>query len=424
VLIAVMKKHQRYFPVEKPALSGAEGDGKLLPHFIAVRNGDSRHLDLVRQGNEHVIRARFADADFFVREDVKHKLEDFRPKLATLTFQKQLGSMLDKAERVEKLAAVVARMLNLGEAETRTALRAAHLCKADLTTKMVVEMTFLQGVMGREYALRSGETPEVALAIREHYLPSGAGDALPASKPGIAVGLADRLDSLAGLFAAGLAPTGSADPFGLRRAALAVTQILSEKGIDFDLRAALEAAIDLLPDNVRPSGDARQELVSDLLAFLTSRLRGQLLDMGYRYDVVDAVLAEQRHNPHKTLLAVKQLAEWTKHPDWPQILAAYSRCVRIIRDQKETYPVSDDKFIEPAEKALYAAYQTASVQSVSSVDQFFKALLPMIPTISKFFDDVLVMAEDPALRENRLGLLQRIAGMAQGVADFSKLEGF
>jgi glycyl-tRNA synthetase len=416
VLIAVMKKHQRYFPVER--------DGKLMPYFIAVRNGDGRYLDLVREGNEHVIRARFADADFFVREDVKHKLEDFRPKLATLAFQKQLGSMLDKAERIEALTAEIASLLSLGEADMRTALRAAHLCKADLTTKMVVEMTALQGVMGREYALRSGETPEVALAIREHYLPSGAGDVLPESKAGIAVGLADRLDSLAGLFAASLAPTGSADPFGLRRAALAVMQILSEKGIDFDLRAALDSAIDLLPDNVRPAADARDKLLADLLAFLSGRLRGQLLDAGYRYDVVDAVLAEQGHNPHRTLQFVKQLSEWVKREDWSQILAAYSRCVRITRDQKQAYSISADKFIEPAEQGLYAAYQRASLKAVSSVDEFLNALLPMIPVISKFFDDVLVMTGDQALRENRLGLLQRISTMAKGVADFSKLEGF
>jgi glycyl-tRNA synthetase len=413
VLIAVMKKHQRYFPVEQ--------DGRLMPHFIAVRNGDSRHLDLVREGNEHVIRARFADADFFVREDVKHTLEDFRPRLATLTFQKQLGSMLDKAERVEKLTAVVARMLGLDDEETQTALRAAHLCKTDLTTKMVVEMTALQGIMGREYALRSGETPEVALAIREHYLPSGAGDALPASKPGVAVGLADRLDSLAGLFAAGLAPTGSADPFGLRRAALAVTQILAEKRIDFDLRAALDAALRLQPPAVQPITDS---LITDLLSFLAGRLRGQLLDAGYRYDVVDAVLAEQGHNPHKALQFVQQLSAWVKRADWPQTLAAYSRCVRITRDQKTQYSVNSERFVEPAEKELHAAYQSASVKSTQSVDEFFTALLPMIPAISKFFDDVLVMAEDQSLRENRLGLLQRISAMAKGVADFSKLEGF
>ncbi len=418
VLIAVMKKHQRYFPIEK--------DGKLLPHFVAVRNGDSRHLDLVREGNEHVIRARFADADFFVREDVKRKLEDFRPRLATLTFQKQLGSMLDKAERIEKLTAETARRLSLDEAETRAALRAAHLCKADLTTKMVVEMTALQGVMGREYALRSGEAPEVALAIREHYLPAGAGDALPESKAGIAVGLADRLDSLAGLFAAGLAPTGSADPFGLRRAALAVTQILAEKGIDFDLRIAVDTALDDLPATARPpaGSEQRSRLISGLLAFVAGRLRGQLLDAGYRYDSVEAVLAEQGHNPYRALVGVRQLSEWIKRGGWPQILAAYSRCVRITRDQKQTYSNSADKFIEPAERELFAAYQQASVKSVSSVDDFLNALLPMIPAISRFFDDVLVMTEDQSLRENRLGLLQRISEMAKGVADFSKLEGF
>ena len=244
------------------------------------------------------------------------------------------------------------------------------------------------------------------------------GDRLVRMRPS---GLADRLDSLAGLFAAGLAPTGSADPFGLRRAALAVTQILSEKGIDFDLRAALDAALRQQPPTVQPITD---QLMTDLLAFLAGRLRGQLLDVGYRYDVVDAVLVEQGHNPSKALQFVKQLSEWVKRADWPPTLAAYSRCVRITRDQKETYPFSVDKLIEPAEKTLHNAYQSASVKSAQSVDEFFTALLPMIPAISKFFDDVLVMADDQSLRENRLGLLQRIAGMAKGVADFSKLEGF
>ncbi|MBL8058271.1 MAG: glycine--tRNA ligase subunit beta, partial [Anaerolineales bacterium] len=217
VLIAVMKKHQRYFPVQTAA-------GALLPCFVAVRNGDTRHLDLVREGNEHVIRARFADANFFVREDRQLKLADFRPKLATLTFQAKLGSMLDKAERVEALTARLTPALGLDPAEAETARRAAHLCKADLATQMVVEMTSLQGVMGYEYALASGEPREVAVAIREHY-------GLPQTKPGLAVGLADRLDSLAGLFAAGLAPSGSADPFGLRRAALGVNDLLMTHGL-------------------------------------------------------------------------------------------------------------------------------------------------------------------------------------------------
>jgi glycyl-tRNA synthetase len=413
VLIAVMKKHQRYFPLDK--------DGRLLPNFIVVRNGDARHLDLVREGNEHVVRARFADAAFFVREDVKRPLADFRADLAKITFQKKLGSMLDKADRIERLTASVAKLLNLDDDETRTAQRAAHLCKADLATQMVVEMTSLQGIMGREYALRSGEAPDVAQAIREHYLPAGAGDALPESNPGIAVGLADRLDSLAGLFAAGLAPTGSADPFGLRRAALGITQILAEKQIDFDLRAALQVALDLQPSAVHPISNS---LISELLAFTAGRLRAQLLDAGYRYDVVDAVLAEQSHNPHQAVGAVKQLSAWVKRGDWPPILAAYSRCVRITRDQQEQFSVNSDQLSESAEKELFSVYQSASAKSVQSVDDFFAALLPMIPAISQFFDDVLVMAEDPAVRANRLGLLQGIAGLARGVADFSKLEGF
>lgn len=413
VLIAVMKKHQRYFPLEK--------DGQLLPRFIVVRNGDTRQLDLVREGNEHVVRARFADAAFFVREDVKRKLEDFRADLTKITFQKKLGSLLDKAGRIERLTEFVAKLLNLTEAETRTALRAAHLSKADLATKLVVEMTSLQGIIGREYALRSGETPEVAQAIREHYLPAGAGDALPTSTAGMAVGLADRLDSLAGLFAAGLAPTGSADPFGLRRAALGITQVLAEKQIDFDLRAALQTALELQPSAVQPISGS---LISDLLTFIAGRLRQQLLDAGYRYDTVEAVLAEQAHNPHKAVTAVKQLSVWIKRADWPPTLAAYARCVRITRDQKEQFSVVSHQLSDPAENDLYIAYQAAAAKSVRSVDNFFAALLPMIPAISKFFDEVLVMAEDPAVRANRLGLLQGIAGLAKGVADFSKLEGF
>ncbi len=414
VLVAVMKKHQRYFPVALPSPGGREGveGGVLLPYFIAVRNGDSKHLAVVREGNEHVIRARFADADFFVREDRKLKLADFRPRLSTLTFQAKLGSMLDKSERIEALTVKLASALGLDAAETQTAQRAAHLSKADLATQMVVEMTSLQGVMGYEYALHSGEPLEVAVAIREQY-------GLPQSRPGLALALADRLDSLAGLFAAGLAPTGSADPFGLRRAALSVNQILLDHDLDFDLRAALQAAIELLPDTVRPISNS---LIPDLLSFLTGRLRGQLLEQGYRYDVVEAVLAEQAHNPARALAAVKQLAGWVQRADWPQILSAYARCVRITRDQKEQYAVRREQLTESAERELDAISQ--SIPSVQSVDELFTRLLPLIPAITKFFDEVLVMADDPQVRANRLGLLQRIAGLARGVADLSKLEGF
>ncbi|MFN2121186.1 MAG: glycine--tRNA ligase subunit beta, partial [Anaerolineales bacterium] len=233
VLISVMKKHQRYFPVEK--------DGKLLPNFVAVRNGDEQHLDIVQQGNEHVLGGRFADADFFVREDLRQPLETYRERLAGLTFHTKLGSMLDKNQRIEKLTKDLIPMLGLTKAEGAWARRAARLCKADLVTKMVTEMTSLQGSIGREYAMRSNEEPQVCAAIGALYLP------IPETAAGLAVSLADRLDSLAGLFAIGLAPTGAKDPFGMRRAALGVVQPLLAHDLDLDLRRAVQKASKLQP---------------------------------------------------------------------------------------------------------------------------------------------------------------------------------
>ena len=226
VLITVMKKHQRYFPVEK--------NDKLLPNFIAIRNGDDKHLDIVRHGNEHVLGARFADANFFVREDLKHPLEYYRDGLKTLVFQTKLGSMLDKSDRIDKLVNDLIPMLGLDADEAMFARRAAHLAKADLTTQMVTEMTSLQGIIGREYALRSGEAPAVADAIGEQYHP------VPRLKLDWRSRLADRINSLVGLFAAGLAPTGTKDPFGLRRAAIGVVQPLIEHDMDFNLAEAVK----------------------------------------------------------------------------------------------------------------------------------------------------------------------------------------
>jgi glycyl-tRNA synthetase len=435
VLISVMKKHQRYFPVFGPAADSARPKtddggpltadggrrpvvGGLLPYFIAVRNGDEEGLDLVREGNEHVIRARFADASFFVREDVKQTLEHYRQRLSTLTFQAKLGSMLDKSERIEQLTRALALQLALSAEETEIARRAARLAKADLATSMVVEMTALQGVIGREYALRSGERPEVAQAIFEHYLPRGQGDALPGSRPGLAVGLADRLDSLVGLFAAGLAPTGSADPFALRRAAVGIVQALLGREASFSLQAGLRAAAELQPIPVTP------EVTRQVAEFIAGRLRAHLIESGLRHDVVEAALAERSDNPLLARQAAVELSAWVARPDWPQLLAAYARCVRITRDQPRAYEIAPERFVEPAETLLHETIQTAAASKANTVDEFCNELLVLQPAIAGFFDDVLVMAEDPAVRENRLGLLQRIAGLARGIADLSKLEGF
>jgi glycyl-tRNA synthetase len=235
-----MKKHQRYFPIHK----GEE----LLPHFVIVANKPSgTPLEAIKLGNEDVVRARFADAAYFVDEDLKTPLENFIPQLDKLTFQTNLGSMLDKTHRIGHLVGVLTQMLDLSPSDAFSAARAAKLCKADLATQMVVDMTSLQGVIGRDYALAAGEPPVIANAIFEHYQPRSAGDNAPRSKPGLVVGLADRLDSMAGLFAAGLAPTGNKDPFAQRRATLGLVGNLIAWSLDSDLRPALKSAADNMP---------------------------------------------------------------------------------------------------------------------------------------------------------------------------------
>ncbi len=416
VLISVMKKHQRYFPVESPSPSGrgARGEGAppLLPHFIAIRNGDDQHLDIVREGNEHVLNARFADADFFVREDLKKPLEKYRPQLSTLIFQTELGSMLDKSERMLKFVEDLIPILGLGADEAAFARRAAFLAKADLTTQMVTEMTSLQGIIGREYALRSGEAAGIADAIGEHY------KSIPQTKTGLALALTDRIDSLVGLFAAGLAPTGTKDPFALRRAAIGTVQPLIEHNIDFDLSVVMAKAAKLQPIEV---SDEVQEKV---LEFINGRLSVLLKkDKGYRYDVVDAVLGAQSVNPAGAARAVKQLQAWVEREDWNEILPGYARCVRITRDQQQTFNVKPKAFGEDSEKKLYKEV-SAQPSRFEDVDGFLTAIVALIPAINEFFDNVLVMAEDKALQENRLGLVQKITNLADGIADLSKLEGF
>lgn len=413
VLVSVMKKHQRYFPVWNE-------QGQLLPCFVAVRNGDGQHLDVVADGNEQVIRARFADAAFFIREDESLRLEDMLPRLGTLTFQFKLGSMLDKSQRIEKVVDTLVNRFGLDEKDGAAARRAAHLCKADLVSHMVVEMTSLQGLMGRFYAYRDGEAADVAEAVFEHYLPRYAGDALPGSMPALVVGLADRLDTLAGLFAAGLAPSGTKDPFAQRRAALGLVQVLMTRGLDFDLREGLATAAAVLPIA------ASEKNLQDCFDFIVGRLRSQLVDSGYRYDVVDAVLAVQAHNPSGALRAIQRLSAEIARPEWQTTLPAYARCVRITRDQKTRFEVMPEAFDDPAESDLFAALQQAenADRKPGSADDFFAAFLPMIPVINRFFEAVLVMAEEPQVRANRLGLLQRIAALTDGIADFSQLEGF
>jgi glycyl-tRNA synthetase len=413
VLISVMKKHQRYFVVE-------DEQGSLLPYFIAVRNGGEAHLDVVADGNEQVILARFDDAEFFVKKDLQQPFEAFVDDLKTLTFQIKLGSFFEKTDRIVKLVKSLGEEMALTRSEMDVTERAAVLCKADLATHMVVEMTSLQGIMGRYYALNSGEDPAVAEAIFEHYLPRTAHDRLPTKKPGLVVGLADRLDSLMGLFSVGLAPTGTKDPYGQRRSALAICQNLIEWQQNFDLRWGLEQAGRGLAKHVI------EENLETCLAFIQGRLRGMLLDLDYNYDVVDAILAVKGVDPYGSLLGVKALTAWVEREDWDQILPAYSRCVRITRDQQETFTVDEACFDTDSEKVLFQGIEKAerALATGDTVDGFLNVFLPLVPVINLFFDEVLVMVEDETVRHNRLALLQRVSALSDGVVDLSFLEGF
>jgi glycyl-tRNA synthetase len=405
VLVAVMRKHQRYFPVY-------DDSGILIPFFIAVRNGDEKHLDVVVKGNEDVLQARFADAEFFYNKDIKRKLVDFLPKLDSLTFQAELGSMLDKVHRLEKLTPQIGEMIQLSAAEMETAVRAAALSKADLATSMVIEMTSLQGVMGGHYAQLNGESSAVANAIRDQYV------AISGSKVGMALALADRLDSLVGLFAAGLAPKGSNDPFALRRAALQLIENLNHNKVDFDLRTGVKIAAMNLPipcDNT---------ILDAVLMFINGRLEGVLREKGYAIPVVKAICAAQGHNPYVAVQSADVLSEAMRQPDWIKMLDAYARCVRITRSQPEQFTLQPKAFLHTAEQTLYAAYETAVSTADGTLAGFLDALREMVPTITHFFDNVLVMDENTAVRQNRLALLQKIANMTNYLADFSELDGF
>ncbi|HEX2037213.1 MAG TPA: glycine--tRNA ligase subunit beta [Chloroflexota bacterium] len=425
VLVTVMRKHQRYFPVQhrsgEPAqpAGAAESFESLLPCFITVANGPV-DVDTVRQGNEEVLTARYADAAFFWEHDRRQPLEAWRPKLAGLTFQAKLGSMLDKSERIERLTSVIAGRLGLEAPDLATARRVAHLAKADLVTTMVVEFTSLQGIMGQEYARHSGEPEAVARGIFEHYLPRYAGDRLPSSGAASAVGIADRLDSLTGLFAAGLAPRATADPFALRRTALGLVQLLAERGIELDLRHAVREAAAVQPIAVSP--DVQEEV----LTFIRRRLERWLLDRGARPDVVQAVLAARGDDPARAAATVRDLGELVDSERFQAVLTAYSRPARIIRGQEVHGEVDPAHFEHDAERALWAALGRVApaITPELAVPAFVTRFEPLVEPIDTFFEQVFVMAEDERVRRNRLRLLKAIADLPRGIVDLTQLRGF
>ena len=410
-IITPMKEHQRYFPV-----LGA--DGKLLNKFITVRNGDSYAIDNVKRGNEKVLDARLSDALFFYHEDTKKPLEAYVERLDTIVFQQKLGTILDKTKRIQKLSEKIAKALALTLPNLD---RAAYLSKADLTTAMVFEFTELQGIMGRYYANLSNEPSEVAEAIYEHYLPRFAGDELPSTNEGIILALSDRLDSVAGFFAIGIQPTGSQDPYALRRQALGILNIMMEKKLDVRLFDLLDLAL----ENFDFEDMDKQSVKSDLMSFFELRLKNLFTDMGIRYDVVDAIINIEDSNPFDLLIRAKDLDAWVKNNSVTEALQTFSRISNISKEAIAG-KVDEALFAHDSEAKLNTAYNSikAEVEAMLARREYVKALELLISikdSVDAFFDSVMIMDENMDIRANRLAMLSNIRTTMESVADLSKI---
>lgn len=414
-IITPMREHQRYFPVMSP-------EGKLLPVFITVRNGGSDYIDIVRQGNERVLRARLSDARFFFEEDKKIALIDRLDKLKTIVFQEGLGTLYDKTLRIEKLASYIVLNAGIDNTWIPDISRAAKLAKADLVTSMVYEFTELQGVMGREYALLNGEKPVVADAIYEHYLPRFAGDVLPSEVGGRVISIADKLDNIVATFSRGLIPTGSQDPYALRRQALGIVNILIESKYEVSLSNLVSEAMNLLGIM---DEDKRRKLLEDIQEFFRLRLKNVLSDAGIRYDIIDAVMAVSTDNVYDTFLRAKAVAEVNQTAEMRQAVQAFTRAGNLAKNAG-TQLIDPDLFCTDAENALYQAFEiTLQNVTVMIKDKNFTEALSMMAKladpIDNFFDAVMVMDKNEAIKNNRLALLKSITGLAFSVADVSKI---
>jgi len=410
-IITPMKEHQRYFPV-------LDADGKLLNKFITVRNGDSYAIDNVKRGNEKVLDARLSDALFFYHEDTKKPLEAYVERLDTIVFQQKLGTILDKTKRIQNLSEKIAKALALTLPNLD---RAAYLSKADLTTAMVFEFTELQGIMGRYYANLSNEPSEVAEAIYEHYLPRFAGDELPSTNEGIILALSDRLDSVAGFFAIGIQPTGSQDPYALRRQALGILNIMMEKKLDVRLFDLLDLAL----ENFDFEDMDKQSVKSDLMSFFELRLKNLFTDMGIRYDVVDAIINIEDSNPFDLLIRAKDLDAWVKNNSVTEALQTFSRISNISKEAIAG-KVDEALFAHDSEAKLNTAYNSikAEVEAMLARREYVKALELLISikdSVDAFFDSVMIMDENMDIRSNRLAMLSNIRTTMESVADLSKI---
>ncbi len=421
-LISTMKGNQKYFHV-------VDGNGKLMPCFITVSNIESRDPDKVREGNERVIRPRFSDAAFFWEQDCKQPLLSRLEKLKSVVFEEKLGTLYDKTMRIKHLTHTIIEMLGdtpFFKSAKEHAERAAKLCKCDLLTSMVSEFPELQGIMGRYYTERDGENWQTAQAIEEHYLPRHAGDALPQSIPGQIVAIADRLDTLIGIFAIRQEPSGDKDPYALRRAALGTLRIIieSKPKLDLDLYQLLITAMANLPHTLQKDNAAQQ-----VFDFMMERLRGYYHEQGIRPDVFEAVLANRPTRPADFDRRIHAVKMFRALPEAESLAAANKRIRNILRQAKDTIPdtVDEGLFKEPIEHNLYKQIQhlrrevLSTDETAGTYQNSMSKLATLRETVAAFFDKVMVMADDAALRANRLALLKQLGDLMNHVADISRL---
>ena len=412
-LVYTMKGDQKYFPIY-------DKDGKLLPHFIFVSNINPEDPTAIIEGNEKVVRPRLTDAEFFFKTDLKQKLVDRLPRLETVLFQQQLGTLKDKTDRIEQLAGEIAKQIGADEAKAK---RAGLLSKCDLMTNMVFEFTDTQGVMGMHYARHDGEDEEVAVALNEQYMPRFAGDELPKSLVASAVALADKFDTLTGIFGIGQAPKGSADPFALRRAALGALRIIVEKNLPLDLEDLVKKSAALFGDKL-----TNQNVVADVVDFMLGRFRSWYQDEGIAVDVIQAVLARRPTRPADFDARVRAVSHFRTLDSAEALAAANKRVSNILAKADAAIgEINLTACVEPAEKALAEAVLAlrTEVQPLIAKGDYtavLDKLANLRAPVDSFFDNVMVNAEDPALRQNRLAILNTLQGLFLQVADISVLQ--
>ena len=412
-LVYTMKGDQKYFPIY-------DKDGKLLPHFIFVSNINPEDPTAIIEGNEKVVRPRLTDAEFFFKTDLKQKLVDRLPRLETVLFQQQLGTLKDKTDRIEQLAGEIAKQIGADEAKAK---RAGLLSKCDLMTNMVFEFTDTQGVMGMHYARHDGEDEEVAVALNEQYMPRFAGDELPKSLVASAVALADKFDTLTGIFGIGQAPKGSADPFALRRAALGALRIIVEKNLPLDLEDLVKKSAALFGDKL-----TNKNVVADVVDFMLGRFRAWYQDEGIAVDVIQAVLARRPTRPADFDARVRAVSHFRTLDSAEALAAANKRVSNILAKADATIgEINLTACVEPAEKALAEAVLAlcTEVQPLIAKGDYtavLDKLANLRAPVDSFFDNVMVNAEDPALRQNRLAILNTLQGLFLQVADISLLQ--